>query len=802
MNNMFTDILRKVMENAAYEAQRLNSEYIDGEHLLLGMITEGNGVGINILKNFGIDLEELKEILEESIENKNRTMVAGTIPFTDNVRNILTRAQIEAESLNFKYVGTEHLLLAMLKIKDTNIYNILLSFGLNYEKVKKELVISSKNSEERLEQKKIKTPFLDKFGRDLTQLALEDKLDPVIGREKEIERLILILCRRKKNNPILIGEPGVGKTAIVEGVAQKIARNEVSDNLKNKRIVSLDIAAMVAGTKFRGQFEERMKNILNEIANAGNVIIFIDEIHTIIGAGGSEGSLDAANILKPMLARGEIQCIGATTADEFRKYIEKDGALERRFQPIFVEPPTVAETIDILKGIVSKYEAFHNVKYTPKSLIEAAQLADRYITDRFLPDKAIDIIDEAGALMSIKNKKYPPELQDLEKKLHQISQKKQEAVTQQDFEKAAKLRDEEKRLKFEIETSKKEWEKFYKKDVTKITEEVIAEIVSNMTGIPLQKIGEDERKKLLNIEHELNKYIIGQEHAIEKLAKALRRSRAGLRASNRPIGSFIFLGPSGVGKTYTAIMLAKLLFGREDALIRLDMTEYMEKFNISRLIGAPPGYVGFQEGGQLTEKIRNRPYSVVLFDEIEKAHPDIYNILLQILDGGFITDSNGRKVSFSNSVIILTSNIGSQEIINSSRLGFNAESSLSQKDIESTLKNEVKKFFKPELINRFDDIIIFRKLKDDDFKKITEVVFNETRQRALEKNIDVLLTESAKNYIASLHKNDKAGAREIKNTIQNLIEDYISEQLLEGKIKEGDKVKIKFYRKKLKFEKI
>ncbi len=799
MNDMFTDRVRRVMENAAMEAQKLGSDFIDGEHIVLGMLTEGNGVAVTLFTQIQLDLEELRSSLEESILNRATTIVMGNVPFTDTVRKIINRAQVEAETMNYKYVGTEHLLLAMLALKDTPIYRILLSFGLNYEAVKKQLSIIHRNGETRSDPKAAgtKTPFLDKFGLDLVEAGRQGKLDPIIGREKEIDRVMLILSRRKKNNPLLIGEPGVGKTAIVEGVAQKIANGEVAHNIKNKRLITLDLGMVVAGTKFRGQFEERIKNIINEIRATGNVIIFLDEIHTIIGAGGAEGTLDAANLLKPMLARGEVQCIGATTAEEFKKYIEKDGALERRFQPVQIDPPDVIDTIRILQGVVKNYETFHQVKYTVDSLKYAAQLSDRYINDRYLPDKALDILDEAGAYLHLTTYKMPPEIKKMEEELNSLQDDKQQAVNQQNYEKAAQLRDKEKRLKHELDVSRQEWNRYYQKDQSVVTSEVISEIVSQVTGVPLRQLDSDESQRLLNLEKELKKSIAGQTEAIYRLSSALRRSHSGLRDPRRPIGSFIFLGPSGVGKTHTAITLAKILFGSENAIIRLDMTEFMEKFNVSRLIGAPPGYIGFQEGGQLTERVRRKPYSIILFDEFEKAHPDLQNILLQILDTGTLTDSNGRKINFRNTVIILTTNIGSSEIKNASRLGFNKTDNWSNKEIENFLIKELKKDFKPELVNRFDDIITFHHLSSENLNQITELLFQDVSQRAHERSITLSLSCEAREFIAQQQFDQKIGARLIRHSIQNMIEDLLSEKLLSGEIKAGDHININLIKDKI-----
>jgi len=706
MNGMFTDRVKKVMQIAREESVRLGNDYVGTEHLLLGLIKEGDGVAVAVMRSMGVDLDELTASIEKTITSTGGMMTIGQmLPFTPRAKKVLEIAANEARSMSHKYIGTEHLLLALMKDTESSAANALAAAGLEYERVKDEINRVLRGGETvGAAKEKSKTPFLDHFGRDLTAMARESKLDPVIGREKEIERVVQILSRRKKNNPVLIGEPGIGKTAIVEGLAQKIYEKSIPQVLENKRVINLDMASMVAGTKYRGQFEERLKALMVELQKNENIIIFIDELHTIVGAGGSEGSLDASNIFKPALSRGEIQCIGATTLDEYRKYIEKDGALARRFQTIMVDPPNVEETIQILSGLRHRYEDHHKVTYTEKAIDAAVKLSERYISDRFLPDKAIDVIDEAGARKRLSSMEIPSEIRDMEKEIGDVVKEKEKAVEQQEFERAAKLRDKQEKLKGTLLEKKALWRKSKAEERLLVDESTIAEVVSTMTGIPLSRLAEEETKKILHLEDELRKRVIGQDTALEAVARSIRRSRAGLHNIKRPIASFIFLGPTGVGKTELAKTLAEALFDTEDALVRIDMSEYMEKFAVSRLVGAPPGYVGYEEGGQLTEKIRKKPYSVILLDEIEKAHPDVFNILLQILDDGILTDSYGRHVNFRNTIIIMTSNVGTRDVKKTGTVGFGKTStSTDYETMKSKVLDELKRIFNPEFLNRVDE---------------------------------------------------------------------------------------------------
>ncbi len=766
----------------------MHHDYIGTEHLLLGILKEGGGVAALVLTNLGIDLDDLRRAVENAVNYGREAIVVGEIPLNQEARAAINYAIEEAKGMNHSYIGTEHLLLGLLREERGVASQVLLSLGVELDIVRNEVLrVLAGEGAPTPQRQKTKTSALDYFSRDLTQLAREEKLDPIIGREREIERVIQILVRRKKNNPVLIGEAGVGKTAIVEGLAQRIVENRVPELLRNRRVLALDLAALVAGTKYRGQFEERLKTVLNEIMKAGDCIIFIDELHTIVGAGAAEGAIDASNMLKPALARGEIQCIGATTFEEYRRYIEKHSALERRFQPIIVEPPTVAETVKILEGLKEKYELHHNVIYTQAALEEAAYLSDRYITDRYLPDKAIDVIDEAGSRVKLLRPVVNKESEEIEKKIERVKRLKEEAVRRQEFEKAAELRDEQKRLTDLLKKKRKEWEKSGNFPV--VTPEDVAQVVSMWTGVPLSRIEESESERLLKMEEELKKRIVGQDHAIEVIAKAIRRSRAGVKDPRRPIGSFIFLGPTGVGKTELARVLARFLFGHEDALIRLDMSEYMEKFNVSRLVGAPPGYVGYEEGGQLTEKVRRKPYSCVLFDEIEKAHPDVFNILLQILEDGQLTDSLGRKVNFKNTVIIMTSNIATAEIKRAQGIGFHSEEeTLSYEKMRDKLLTEVKRVFRPEFLNRVDEIIVFRQLGRKEMEKIVEIQVSDIRERLAEKRLDILLTEQALELLVEQGFDPEYGARPIKRTIRRLIEDPLAEEILKGRFKEGSTI--------------
>ncbi|MEO0067669.1 MAG: ATP-dependent Clp protease ATP-binding subunit [candidate division WOR-3 bacterium] len=780
MQERFTERVRKVMNYARQEAVRLHHDYIGTEHILLGIVKEGEGVAAVVLTNLGINLDDLRRAVENAVPTGFETLVLGDVPLNQEAKSALNYAVDEARKMNHSYVGTEHLLLGLLREERGVACQVLQSLGVDIDLVRQETIrLLSGDKTTGAPKGRSKTPALDYFSRDLTQLAREDKLDPIIGREKEIERIIQILARRKKNNPVLIGEAGVGKTAIVEGLAQRIVAGRVPNVLKNKRVLALDMAAIVAGTKYRGQFEERLKSILNEIQHHGDCIIFIDEIHTIVGAGAAEGAIDASSILKPALARGEIQVIGATTPEEYRRYIEKHSALERRFQKIMVEPPTVAETVQILQGLREKYELHHNVTYEDSALYAAAYLADRYITDRFLPDKAIDVIDEAGSRVKLMRPVINPELDEIERKIEKITRAKEEAVRRQEFEKAAELRDEQKKLTEYLKRKRKEWEK--KGSFPVVTEEDIAYVVSSWTSVPLAKLEEKESTRLLRMEEELKQWIVGQDDAITAVAKAIRRSRAGVKDPRRPIGSFIFLGPTGVGKTELARVLARFLFGDEEALLRFDMSEYMEKFNVSRLVGAPPGYVGYEEGGQLTEKVRRKQYSVVLFDEIEKAHPDVFNILLQILDDGQITDSLGRKVNFKNTVIIMTSNIASTEIRGLSGIGFTSTTpEVNYENIRNKVMTEVKRVFRPEFLNRVDEVIVFRPLDRPQMEAIVDIQLRELSSRLKEKKITIQLTPAAKELLVQEGFDPQYGARPIKRALRRLLEDPLAEELLKG----------------------
>ncbi|MEO0069561.1 MAG: ATP-dependent Clp protease ATP-binding subunit [candidate division WOR-3 bacterium] len=785
MQERFTERVRKVMGYARQEALRLHHDYIGTEHILLGIVKEGEGVASVVLNNLGINLQDLRRAVENAVPVGYETLVLGELPLNQEAKSALNYAVDEARKMNHSYVGTEHLLLGLLREERGVACQVLQSLGIDIDLVRQETIrLLSGEKGGGAPKGRSKTPALDYFSRDLTQLAREDKLDPIIGREKEIERIIQILARRKKNNPVLIGEAGVGKTAIVEGLAQRIVTGRVPNVLKNKRVLALDMAAIVAGTKYRGQFEERLKSILNEIQHHGDCIIFIDEIHTIVGAGAAEGAIDASSILKPALARGEIQVIGATTLEDYRRYIEKHSALERRFQKIMVEPPTVAETEEILRGLREKYELHHNVTYEDAALYAAAYLADRYITDRFLPDKAIDVIDEAGSRVKLMRPVINPELDEIEQKIEKITRAKEEAVRRQEFERAAELRDEQKKLTEYLKRKRKEWEK--KGTFPVVTEEDVAYVVSSWTSIPLAKLEEKESARLLRMEEELKEWIVGQDEAISAVAKAIRRSRAGIKDPRRPIGSFIFLGPTGVGKTELARVLARFLFGDEDALLRFDMSEYMEKFNVSRLVGAPPGYVGYEEGGQLTEKVRRKQYSVVLFDEIEKAHPDVFNILLQILDDGQITDSLGRKVNFKNTVVIMTSNIASTEIRGLSGIGFTPGSpEVSYENIRAKVMAEVKRVFRPEFLNRVDEVLVFHPLDRPQMEAIVDIQLRELAKRLSEKKISLSLTPAAKELLVQEGFDPQYGARPIKRALRRLLEDPLAEELLKGGFSEN-----------------
>jgi ATP-dependent Clp protease ATP-binding subunit ClpC len=790
MQERFTERVRKILNLAKQEAIRLHNDYIGTEHILLGLVKEGEGVAALVLVDLGVNLDDLQRAIENSVNYGTKTLVLGEIPLNQEARAALNWSVDEARRMNHTYIGTEHLLLGILREERSIGCQVLQSLGIELEIVRQETIrILGGTTTETQKKIKSKTPALDFFSRDLTQLAREDKLDPIIGREKEIERLIQILARRKKNNPVLIGEAGVGKTAIVEGLAQRIVDGRIPGVLKSKRVLALDMAAIVAGTKYRGQFEERLKAIVNEIINQGDSVIFIDELHTIVGAGAAEGSIDASSILKPALARGELQCIGATTLEEYRKYIEKHSALERRFQPIIVEPPSVEETVQILLGLKEKYELHHKIIYTDNALKNAAYLADRYISDRFMPDKAIDVIDEAGSRVKLLRAVANPELDEIEKKIEKVRKLKDDAVKQQKFERAAELRDQTKNLIDELKKKRKESEKAGNFPV--VNEEDIAYVVASWSSVPLTKLEENEQQRLLKMEDDIKQRIVGQEQAIEVIAKAIRRSRAGIKDPRRPIGSFIFLGPTGVGKTELARVLTRFLFNNEDALLRFDMSEYMEKFNVSRLVGAPPGYVGYEEGGQLTEKVRRKPYSVVLFDEIEKAHPDVFNILLQILEDGQLTDSLGRKVNFKNTVVIMTSNIATAEIKKAASLGFQSGTETQSYDkMKEKLLTEVKRVFKPEFLNRVDEIVVFKSLDQVQMEKIVDIQMQDIAERLKESKLIVQLEKSAKDLLVEQGYDPEFGARPIKRAIRRLLEDPLSEEILKNRFTAGSIVKI------------
>ena len=808
MFNRFTERARKVIILAKEEARRFNHDYIGTEHILLGLIREGEGVASTVLQKLNLSLENIRLEIEKLVQPGPTTQIIGDIPFTPRAKKALELAAEEARSLGHNYIGTEHLLLGLIREGEGIASQVLLNLGLELNTVRSEVMEllgsalpGGQGVVGGAQQAKSKTPALDAFGRDLTAMAKDNKLDPVIDRNQEIERVIQILSRRTKNNPVLLGEAGVGKTAIVEGLAQSIIAGNVPEILRGKRLITLDLALMVAGTKYRGQFEERIKAVMEEIKRSQDVIIFIDELHTLVGAGAAEGAIDASNILKPALSRGEIQCIGATTMDEYRKYIEKDAALERRFQTIMVEPPSVAQTIDILKGLRDKYEAHHRVTFKDEALEAAAKLADRYISGRFLPDKAIDLIDEAGSRARLNVLIIPPAIKELEQKVESIRKEKESFIKSQDFEKAASLRDQERQARQELEQLNKEWSQAKDKMRPEVAEEDIAKIVAQWTGIPIFRLEEKESEKLLKIEDELHKRVIGQNEAIEAIAHAVRRSRAGIKDPKRPIGSFVFLGPTGVGKTLLARALADFMFGDEEALMQLDMSEYMEKFNVSRLIGAPPGYVGYEEGGQLTERIRRRPYAVILLDEIEKAHPDVFNLLLQVFEEGRLTDSFGRKVDFRNTVIIMTSNVGANLIRKTGSLGFKAQKEeVSYQEMKDKLLEEVKHTFKPEFLNRIDDIIVFRQLVKEDLSRIVDIEVGHVADRLKEQGILLDVSPEAKELLIDKGFDPVFGARPLKRTIQRFIEDPLASELISKKFKEGSTVKVNRKNEELVFE--
>ncbi|HEX7367862.1 MAG TPA: ATP-dependent Clp protease ATP-binding subunit [Pelobium sp.] len=822
MEAKFSPRVKDVISYSREEALRLGHDYIGTEHLLLGLIREGDGMAIKILKSLGVDTSKLRRAVEDAVKgNSGTTVNLGNIPLTKQAEKVLKITYLEAKIFKSDIIGTEHLLLSVLREEDNIASQILAQFNLNYEVFKSEVEHNKDGfrdepsnsategddyrdddaftAPKKVSDIKSKTPVLDNFGRDLTKIAEDGKLDPIVGREKEIERVSQILSRRKKNNPILIGEPGVGKSAIAEGLALRIVQRKVSRVLFNKRVVTLDLASLVAGTKYRGQFEERMKAVMNELEKSPDVILFIDEIHTIVGAGGASGSLDASNMFKPALARGEIQCIGATTLDEYRQFIEKDGALDRRFQKVMVEPATPAETIEILNRIKDKYEEHHGVTYTEEAIDACVSLTSRYITDRFLPDKAIDALDEAGSRVHLTNIHVPQDIIDIEEKIELIKVEKNRVVKSQKYEEAAKLRDTEKNLLEELENAKTAWEAETKTKRYTVTEDNVAEVVSMMTGIPLQRVGQTDSAKLLNMFDKINEKIIGQDDAIKKLTKAIQRTRAGLKDPKKPIGSFIFLGPTGVGKTELAKELARFMFDSDDALIQIDMSEYMEKFAVSRLVGAPPGYIGYEEGGQLTEKVRRKPYAVILLDEIEKAHPDVFNILLQVLDEGQLTDSLGRKVDFRNTIVIMTSNIGARQLKDFGQgVGFATAAKTSQVDAHSrgVIEGALKKAFAPEFLNRVDDVIVFNSLQKEEIFKIIDIELKALFGRVQTLGYEIKLTDEAKEHIAEKGFDAAFGARPLKRAIQKFLEDPIAEEILKGELSEGDTMEIGFDKEK------
>jgi ATP-dependent Clp protease ATP-binding subunit ClpC len=803
MYERFTDRARKVMQLANQEAQRFNHEYIGTEHILLGLVKEGSGVAANVLKNLDVDLRKIRLEVEKLVQSGPEMVTIGKLPQTPRAKKVIEYSMEEARNLNHNYVGTEHILLGLLREQEGVAAQVLMNLGMKLEDVREEVLnllghgMESSDAERGGREPasggaaseggpsakggKSKTPALDSFGRDLTELARQGKLDPVIGREREIERATQVLCRRTKNNPVLLGEAGVGKTAIVEGFAQRVVNGEVPEILAEKRIVVLDLAMMVAGTKYRGQFEERIKAVMNEVRRARNTILFIDELHTLVGAGGAEGAIDAANVLKPALARGEIQCIGATTLDEYRKYIEKDNALARRFQEIIVEPTSKKETIQILKGLKERYEEHHRVQITDDAIVAAVEMSERYITARCLPDKAIDVIDEAGARVRLRTMAKPPDLKEIDEDVERLNKEKEEAVANQDFEKAAALRDQADKLRRKKEQITREWREKSREADGVVDEEVVAEVVSKMTGIPLTRLSTEDSLRLMSMEEDLHKRVVSQDQAVSAVAKAVRRSRSGLKDPKRPTGCFVFAGPTGVGKTLLAKALAESLFGDPDALIHIDMSEYMEKHNVSRLIGAPPGYVGYEEGGQLTEKIRRRPYAVVLLDEIEKAHPDVFNMLLQVMEEGRLTDSFGRNVDFRNTILILTTNAGAEAIKNESAFGFQKPNDdASYESMKTRVMDQIERVFRPEFLNRLDDVIIFRHLNKDDLKKVIDFELGKVRERLRDRGFEIDLTEAAKEFIIKQGSNLDYGARPLRRAIEQRIEDPLAEELLRG----------------------
>ncbi len=808
MGTRFTERAQRVILIAQEEAKRLNHDYVGTEHILLGLVALGEGVAAQVLSNLNIDLRKVRSEIEKIVGTGDNMMLLGEIPFTPRAKKVLEYAVEEAQHMGHTYIGTEHILMGLIREEEGVAARVLENLGLKLETVREEIMTLLNENEtdqtgnRSAQQKshgqtnakgKTKTPALDEFGRDLTQLAQENTLDPVIGRSTEIDRIIQVLGRRTKNNPVLIGEPGVGKTAIVEGLAQKLSSGDIADTLSGKKLLSLDLASIVAGTKYRGEFEQRLKTIIEELRKAKNsIIVFIDELHTVIGAGAAEGAIDASNMLKPALARGELQCIGATTFDEYRKHIEHDPALERRFQPVVVDSPSVEETIEILNGLKERYEQHHKCEFKGESLIAAAQLSDKYITDRALPDKAIDLLDEAGSRARLMISVVPSEFKEKESSIEEITKNKNNAIYNQEYEKAAKLRDKEKEIKKVYEDMKKKWRDSCNKKVPQVTEEDIATITSKWTGIPVNRLTESETDKLMHMEKEIHKRLIGQEEAVKVIAQAIKRSRTGMKDPKRPIGNFIFLGPTGVGKTELARVLAEFLFGNEDAMVRIDMSEYMEKFSVSRLIGAPPGYVGYEEGGKLTELVRRKPYSVVVLDEIEKAHPDVFNILLQVMDEGLLTDSLGHKVSFKNTIMIMTSNVGARLISKGKSLGFVAQED-SEKDykaMKSIVMDEVKRVFNPEFINRVDEIIVFHPLTETDMEKILELSLKKVEVKLKEKELKFSITKEAKKFLTNTGFDRNYGARPLIRTVQRSLEDPMSELMLNNKVKKNQTIKV------------
>ncbi len=795
MFGRFTERAQQVLVLAQEEARRLNHNFIGTEHLLLGLAREGSGIASKALQNMDVDLDRVRQEVER-ITPKGEKIIQQGISYTPRAKRVVELAIEESQNLGHNYVGTEHIMLGLIREGEGIAAQVLANMGIDLKKARKEVIqmLGGEEGAKRVaegEKGGPQTPTVDAFGRDLTRMAKEGKLDPVIGRDREIERVIQILSRRTKNNPCLIGEPGVGKTAIAEGLAQRIVEGKVPEILRDKRLVTIELAAVVAGTKYRGEFEERLRKLMNELRQAGNVMVFIDELHTIIGAGAAEGAIDASNILKPALARGEMQCIGATTLDEYRKHIEKDPALERRFQPINVGEPTREEALEILKGLRDRYEAHHKVKITDDALEAAVKLGDRYISDRYLPDKAIDLIDEAASRVRIRNYTVPPDLREVEDKLAGLRSEKEAAVRNQEFEKAAKLRDQEHKLKEELEEQKKEWEQqMGTSDLSLVSEEDVAYIVSSWTGVPVKRLAEEESERLMKLEEILHKRVVGQDEAVRSVARAVRRARAGLKDPKRPIGSFVFLGPTGVGKTELGRALAEALFGDEKAVIRLDMSEYMEKHTAARLIGAPPGYIGYEEGGQLTEKVRRNPYSVILLDEMEKAHPDVFNILLQILEDGRLTDGKGRTVDFRNTVVIMTSNVGAS-FLKRTTVGFSASTEESDYgEMKDRIMEELKKTFRPEFINRVDDLIVFHSLNEEHIRQIVDIMLDELNRRIEEYSLHIEVSDEARGRLLKEGYDPTFGARPLRRVIQRRLEDGISEELLQGKIAPGDTIKV------------